>query len=111
MWPVAPMTTISMDECPAVCELLTYQGTEFMSNRGSMTRFLFRPQLKLGFLASALALSATSVVAQSNPSRPGDIPLPEHPRPDFQRADWQNLNGAWRFRLDPSDAGARENWQ
>ena len=22
------------------------------------------------------------------------IPLPEHPRPDFKRAQWLNLNGA-----------------
>ncbi len=25
------------------------------------------------------------------------IPLPEHPRPDFQRTEWINLNGAWAF--------------
>ena len=25
------------------------------------------------------------------------IPLPEHPRPDFQRVDWMNLNGRWQF--------------
>src|SRR4051812_29134675 len=82
-----------------------------MSNRGSMTRFLFRRQLKLGILAGAVALSASSVVAQSNPSRPGNIPLPEHPRPDFQRADWQNLNGPWRFRFDARDAGEKAGWQ
>ena len=28
------------------------------------------------------------------------IPLPEHPRPDFARADWVNLNGPWQFRFD-----------
>ncbi len=26
-----------------------------------------------------------------------EIPLPEHPRPDWERADWVNLNGAWDF--------------
>ena len=30
----------------------------------------------------------------------GEIPLPEHPRPDFCRAEWQNLNGKWDFRFD-----------
>ena len=30
----------------------------------------------------------------------GDIPLPEHPRPDFCRAEWQNLNGLWDFRFE-----------
>lgn len=38
------------------------------------------------------------------------IPLPEHPRPDFERPEWQNLNGAWAFELDPKDAGIREKW-
>ena len=28
------------------------------------------------------------------------IPLPEHPRPDFERTNWLNLNGVWRFRFD-----------
>ena len=28
------------------------------------------------------------------------IPLPEHPRPDFERELWQNLNGEWDFEFD-----------
>lgn len=39
-----------------------------------------------------------------------DIPLPEHPRPDFQRELWQNLNGEWGFAFDPADAGLSESW-
>ena len=38
-------------------------------------------------------------------------PRPEHPRPDFRRDDWLNLNGAWQFRFDPKDRGIGENWQ
>jgi hypothetical protein len=38
------------------------------------------------------------------------IPLPEHPRPDFERAAWLNLNGAWSFRFDKADAGVKEKW-
>ena len=38
-------------------------------------------------------------------------PRPEHPRPDFRRDDWLNLNGAWQFRFDPKDRGLGENWQ
>ena len=38
------------------------------------------------------------------------IPLPEHPRPDFQRAEWLNLNGRWRFAFDPRDEGERLGW-
>ncbi|MBN2506595.1 MAG: glycoside hydrolase family 2 [Verrucomicrobia bacterium] len=38
------------------------------------------------------------------------IPLPEHPRPDFERAAWQNLNGSWQFRFDAANAGLAEQW-
>lgn len=31
------------------------------------------------------------------------IPRPEHPRPDFLRADWLNLNGCWTFDFDDLD--------
>jgi hypothetical protein len=39
-----------------------------------------------------------------------DIPWPEHPRPDFQRSPWVNLNGQWAFDFDPQDAGEKEQW-
>ncbi|MBM4088587.1 MAG: hypothetical protein FJ276_04050 [Planctomycetes bacterium] len=39
-----------------------------------------------------------------------EIPLPEHPRPDFHRPDWLNLNGAWRFRFDRDDQGLSSRW-
>jgi hypothetical protein len=38
------------------------------------------------------------------------IPLKEHPRPDFQRDQWFNLNGLWDFRFDPQNAGENEKW-
>lgn len=38
------------------------------------------------------------------------IPLPEHPRPDFQRAAWLNLNGPWQFRFDVENAGLKAKW-
>ena len=28
------------------------------------------------------------------------IPLPEHPRPDFERSEWINLNGPWAFTFN-----------
>ena len=33
-----------------------------------------------------------------------NIPLPEHPRPDFERAEWLNLNGYWAFTFDAAAA-------
>jgi len=38
------------------------------------------------------------------------VPRPEHPRPDFERTQWLNLNGVWEFAFDPNDVGIKENW-
>lgn len=38
------------------------------------------------------------------------IPLPEHPRPDFNRSIWKNLNGMWDFRFDPNNIGLTDSW-
>lgn len=34
-----------------------------------------------------------------------EVPRPEHPRPDFQRSDWINLNGPWQFEIDGDGRG------
>lgn len=44
-------------------------------------------------------------------SQEANIPLPEHPRPDFQREEWINLNGIWGFKFDQNDEGEQKNWQ
>ena len=54
-------------------------------------------------LACALSLGAGMLSAQTG--RVDTIPLPEHPRPDFARAQWLNLNGHWRFAFDSADQG------
>lgn len=33
------------------------------------------------------------------------IPRPEHPRPDFERGAWMNLNGEWEFEIDEKGDG------
>ena len=33
------------------------------------------------------------------------IPRPEHPRPQFERAGWLNLNGEWQFETDNGRSG------
>ena len=38
------------------------------------------------------------------------IPRPEHPRPDFVREPWFNLNGRWRFTFDKDDVGEQLRW-
>ena len=35
------------------------------------------------------------------------IPLPEHPRPDFERAEWMNLNGYWNFSFGEATLDGR----
>ena len=45
-------------------------------------------------LMAALALVSACAVAAK-------IPLPEHPRPDWERAEWMNLNGEWDFGFAP----------
>lgn len=39
-----------------------------------------------------------------------NVPWPEHPRPDFARTPWVNLNGPWSFAFDPQDAGEKDQW-
>lgn len=46
-------------------------------------------------------------VPQNNPS---SVPRPEYPRPQFERADWLNLNGEWAFAFDDDRRGDRERW-
>lgn len=38
------------------------------------------------------------------------IPRPEHPRPDFMRETFYNLNGQWQFGFDDRDVGVQQGW-
>ena len=38
------------------------------------------------------------------------IPRPEHPRPDFMRDTFCNLNGTWQFAFDDADVGLDVGW-
>lgn len=38
------------------------------------------------------------------------IPRPEHPRPQFERDDWINLNGTWTYTFDPGKSGEQRGW-
>ena len=54
------------------------------------------------FTVLALALLLFGACTENTPSV--SIPLPEHPRPDFERSAWQNLNGYWSFTFDSAAA-------
>ena len=49
--------------------------------------------------AASFVLAATAVFARGE-ALGGAIPLPEHPRPDWNRAEWINLNGQWDFGFE-----------
>jgi hypothetical protein len=57
----------------------------------------------------AATLAAANLLCTLAPAASA-IPLAEHPRPDFERAEWVNLNGEWQFRFDKEKAGEAANW-
>ncbi|WP_341227997.1 sugar-binding domain-containing protein [uncultured Arcticibacterium sp.] len=59
--------------------------------------------MKSIYVLLAFFIGLNSAMGQS-------IPLPEHPRPDFERPEWQNLNGIWEFEFDSLDVGLNQNW-
>lgn len=38
-------------------------------------------------------------------------PRAEHPRPQYQRDTWLNLNGSWNFAIDFGQSGEAKGWQ
>ena len=57
------------------------------------------------------AIALVTGVSGAQKLRLPAVPLPEHPRPDFQRAEWLNLNGSWRFAFDSANRGEARGWQ
>nr|MBC8404116.1 hypothetical protein [Planctomycetota bacterium] len=49
----------------------------------------------------------TRWAADVNPA----APLPEHPRPQFQRDDWTSLNGQWDYAITEVGAERPQQWQ
>jgi len=56
-------------------------------------------------LAVAALVSGASLWGASAVTHAADLPRPEHPRPDFQREQWLNLNGEWQFEVDEKGDG------
>jgi beta-galactosidase/beta-glucuronidase len=53
-----------------------------------------------------LTVSAVNVTAQQQQR----IPRPEHPKPQFHRETWLNLNGQWNFGFDLGFSGNEKDW-
>lgn len=71
-------------------------------------RYRFNPNSMKKFISSFLSLLLFLNVSIGQET--ASIPLPEHPRPDFMREQWLNLNGVWDFRFDNQNAGENEKW-
>lgn len=61
-------------------------------------------------VAACLCSWPTNGVLLAQAPSAAAIPLPEHPRPDFQREHWQNLNGTWQFQFDAQNTGESQGW-
>jgi len=61
---------------------------------------------------SLKAIQHNALKTPWSPAEP--IPLPEYPRPQMRRADWQNLNGWWDYAIqsiDDAKPARAEDWQ
>ena len=61
-------------------------------------------KIKLFIAAFAVAMLHTSVAN-------AQTPRPEYPRPQFERADWVNLNGTWTYTFDFGKTGVNRGFE
>lgn len=71
-----------------------------------MIHRLFRSAC-LAALSFILIATAKEVLAGQGQKT---IPRPEHPKPQFRRDNWLNLNGEWNFAIDNDLSGAEKGW-
>ena len=60
---------------------------------------------------SKLLMAATLLLGLSSSVKAADLPRSEYPRPQFERADWVNLNGTWTYSFDFGQTGADRNFR
>jgi len=75
------------------------KGTGLFMNWVEKSRFVL---LLLVLLTATAANSAGKTQKQ--------IPRPEHPKPQFYRDTWLNLNGEWNFGFDLGFSGTEKDW-
>ena len=56
-------------------------------------------------MRSVLVLAATCALAWAQ-----EVPRPEYPQPQFEREQWQSLNGKWEFEFDDAGQGLAQDW-
>jgi len=57
-----------------------------------------------------LLLVFVAVTTEGAKQTSSQIPRPEHPKPQFQRDTWLNLNGQWNFAFDFDLSGIEKGW-
>ena len=60
---------------------------------------------------SKLLMAAFLLLGLSSTVKAADLPRSEYPRPQFERADWVNLNGIWTYSFDFGQTGAEKGWR
>jgi beta-galactosidase/beta-glucuronidase len=76
-------------------------------NMTSKTHRFTRNAIIIHTIFCLLVVGAAPSALGAKPS----IPRPEHPKPQFKREAWINLNGQWDFVTDHEVVGIKENWQ
>lgn len=61
-------------------------------------------------IASSLVSDYYFAIIDSSAKKSGEVDRAEHPRPDWEREDWVNLNGWWDFQFDANEVGEAEAW-
>ncbi len=71
---------------------------------------LFKNLIEKSRFVLLLLVFLTATAANSAGQAQKQIPRPEHPKPQFHRDTWLNLNGEWNFGFDLGFSGAEKDW-
>jgi hypothetical protein len=79
------------------------------------TLTLLTALLALALFTVAAADSKSQIVPNKMTTEWGRAVTPEnawheYPRPQFERAEWQNLNGLWDYAITAKDAAQPSEW-
>ena len=72
--------------------------------------YFFRNVSVVVLIVCVLIAGSKAVGGSASHTKP-PIPRPEHPKPQFRRDAWINLNGRWDFAMDHEAVGIKEDWQ
>lgn len=74
----------------------------------TLSTIMMLPGNMSNVFATDTAVDESSAVSIDVSSEAGS--RTEHPRPDWKREQWMNLNGWWDFSFDESEVGKAEQW-